>query len=102
MDVDDRSASIGIELRHNDPVEREHYFQLLSGTATLLHQAVGETWQWTPDIVDEDGATLSRVSKEITNVNVFETADWPAIISFFKPRLIALDRYWNEVSDIFE
>jgi hypothetical protein len=31
-----------------------------------------------------------------------EEGDWPAIISFLKPRIIALDEFWENVKPGFE
>jgi hypothetical protein len=35
-------------------------------------------------------------------VNLFNRDDWPALISFFKPRLVALDEFWNGAQYAFE
>jgi len=35
-------------------------------------------------------------------VNILKENDWPAIISFLKPRIIALDKFWILVKDSFD
>ncbi len=50
---------------------------------------------------DEDGKQVSRISSQLNMVNVFDMNDWPAIISFLKPRMLALDTFWNMVKDGF-
>jgi len=37
----------------------------------------------------------------LKEVNIFDTNAWPAIISFLKPRIIALDKFWSLVKDGF-
>jgi hypothetical protein len=35
-------------------------------------------------------------------VNIFHEADWPAIISFLKPRIMALDEFWEIAKNVIE
>jgi hypothetical protein len=62
---------------------------------------LNEEWVWSFHIQDENNRTISRISRQIKGVNVFNKSDWPAIISFLKPRMIALDGFWNSVKDAF-
>ncbi|MBS1566426.1 MAG: DUF4268 domain-containing protein, partial [Bacteroidetes bacterium] len=41
-------------------------------------------------------------SCRLENVNVFSQDQWPAIISFLKPRLVALDAWWQMAKPGFE
>lgn len=99
MDADNKTASIAIELHHPDPELRQHYFTQLRQLQALLVQETGEEWKWQLDSADEDGKTFSRIGTRITGVNIFNKADWPAIISFLKPRMIALDAFWWQVRE---
>jgi hypothetical protein len=45
---------------------------------------------------------VSRIYKEITGVSVFNKDHWPDLISFFKPRIIALDSFWENAKYGFE
>jgi len=102
MDAGTEAASIAIEMRHPDPVQQEQYFEQLLQLKNILEQKTGEQWDWQLQVNDEDGNTISRVRKEIEGVNIFREEDWPAIISFLKPRIIALDAFWQLVKDGFE
>ncbi|RZK69081.1 MAG: DUF4268 domain-containing protein, partial [Pedobacter sp.] len=53
-------------------------------------------------VEDENYKIISRIYAEIDNVNVFNKDDWPKLISFFKPRIIALDDFWYDVKDAFD
>jgi len=101
MDVNNKQASVAIELTHPDPLLREQLYDQLQQVQPILEQTTGEKWQWQPAVTDEDGKTFSRVGTILLNVNVFNSNDWPAIISFLKPRIIALDEFWNIVKDNF-
>jgi hypothetical protein len=102
MDVRSNGASIAIELRHSDESLRRHYFEQLKQLKNLLEQITGEEWDWEPEQSAEDGNMISRISKTIRGVNIFLESDWPIIISFLKPRMIALDEFWLMVKDGLE
>ena len=102
MHADNRSASIAIELTHPDAGIRELFMEQFREVKTLLHEALGETWTWEPHAEDAHGMPLSRIYTELSPVNLFNKEDWPALISFFKPRLIALDAFWTDAQYTFE
>ena len=95
MYADQHRARIAIELTHPDAGVRELFFAQLLELKPLLHEALGEPWRWEPHAPDDHGQPLSRVSTEMQPVNLFSRDDWPALISFFKPRLVALDEFWS-------
>jgi Domain of unknown function (DUF4268) len=95
LHADARHATIGIELTHPDASIRELFFEQLRELKPLLQEAVGEPWRWEADTTDANGQPISRVFTELTPVNLFSRDDWPALISFFKPRLLALDEFWS-------
>lgn len=101
MDADTRSAAIAIELRQPDETLRHQYYQQLLGFRSLLEELTGEEWLWQMDTTDEDGAILNRIGTVLDNVNVMSESDWPAIIAFLKPRMIALDEFWETIKDTF-
>ena len=102
MDADGKRASIAIELTHPDALQREKHYQQFAKMKLLLTETAGEEWIWQKEVADEHGKYISRIGTEINNVNVFNTSDWPAIISFLKPRMISLDKFWNLGKDAFQ
>lgn len=102
MDADNHKAGIAIELHHPDPLVQLHYFKKFQLLEKFLHQTVGEIWQWQLHDTDEDAKLVSRISIQLQNVNVFDVNDWPAIISFLKPRILALDSFWTMVKAQFD
>lgn len=97
-----KGASIAIEITHTDPELQQEYFQRFVQLQTLFNETVGAEWNWESDVKDENGRSISSIYTEISNVNIFNKADWPALISFFKPRIIALDEFWNQVKHGFD
>jgi hypothetical protein len=102
MDAGKSSARIGIELDLPDVELQERYYTQLQLLQNLLEEETGEEWKWEKLLQDEHGHTISRISKTLEGVNIFNDADWPSIISFFKPRIMALDSFWETVKDGFE
>lgn len=102
MQADGRRATIGIELTHPDAGVRELFFEQFRELKAMLHEATGETWRWEADTTDANGQPLSRIFTELTPVNLFSRDDWPALISFFKPRLMALDEFWSSAQYAFD
>jgi hypothetical protein len=102
MQADKKKASIGIELSQRDPEIQQLFFEQFEALKELLHEAVGEAWEWDLHIDDEQGKVVSRIYTELSGVSVFNQNDWPALISFFKPRIIALDAFWNDAKYSFD
>ena len=97
-----KGATIAIELRHPDTITRISYYKKLRELHLVFLETVSEEWNWQEEIKDENGNAISRVYTELAGVNIFNKEDWPALISFFKPRIIALDAFWNEVKYAFD
>ena len=102
MQADKRSASIAIEVTHSDPGIQELFFEQFKEYRNILNAALGEAWEWQLHTTDVYGKTASRIFKQIDGVSIFNKNDWPALISFFKPRIIALDEFWNDVKYGFD
>ena len=102
MDVDKSGARIAIEITHPDTGVQELFFQQFEEFKNLLHGALQEEWKWELWARDEHGKTVSRIGTALYGVSIFQKDDWPALISFFKPRIIALGDFWDNVKDGFE
>lgn len=102
MQAGKKAASIGIEISHPDPEVQEWFFEQFMAIKDLLHEGVGEEWEWALHTHDENGKVISRIYKEISPVSVFNKEDWPSLISFFKPRIIGLDAFWSDAKYSFE
>ena len=100
--ADARHAYIGIGLTHPDAGIRELFYEQFRELRPLLHETLGEEWTWEPNAVDDNGLPLSRIYRETAPANIFRRDDWPTLISFFKPRLIALDAFWTDARYTFE
>lgn len=102
MDADAKQAGIAVLLRHPDVLMQALYFEKFAELRSWFTESLGEEWIWEPDTRDEYGKPVSKIYTGLAGVNVFKQEDWPKIISFLRPRIIALDGFWNEVKDGFE
>ncbi len=101
MQADTRTASIAIEMTHPDIEMQELYFDQFRELKNVLHDYLGEEWEWALHTTDENGKTVTRIYTEISPVNIFNQDDWPQLITFFKPRIIALDEFWSNAKYSF-
>lgn len=102
MRADQKSASIAIELTQSDIEIQALFFQQFTELKNILHSYLNEEWEWLLYTTDENDNTISRIYKELKPVNVFNQDDWPTLISFFKPRIIALDEFWSDARYTFD
>ena len=101
MDADSKHASIAIEITDPDPLQRQQQYEKFLQLKSLFTETMEEEWKWQKNVADEHGKHISRIGTEISGVNIVKTEDWPAIISFLKPRMILLDRFWYSVKETF-
>ena len=97
-----KGAVIAIEITHPDPELQQEYFDRFIQLRSLFRNILEEEWQWQLHVKDGNGKFISRIYTEVSGVNIFNKNDWPVLISFFKPRIIALDKFWNEVKHGFD
>ena len=102
MEAGKKSASIAIEIAHPDAGIQELFFEQFLELKNVLYSALDEDWEWQLHTADENGKTVSRIFKRLDGVSIFKKNDWPALISFFKPRIIALDEFWSDAKYAFE
>lgn len=102
MQAENRMASIAIEMTHPDAGIQELFFEQFKQLKIVLADALQEDWEWQLHTQDEYGKTISRIYRQLNEVSIFNRNDWPALISFFKPRIIALDEFWNDAKYSFD
>lgn len=101
MDAGPKYATISISLEHNDAGIRALYFEQFEEFKNILHDTLEEEWHWQQD-VSLNEKVISRIYQELPGVSVFNKDHWPDLISFFKPRIIALDSFWENAKYTFQ
>ncbi|MBO9564473.1 MAG: DUF4268 domain-containing protein [Niastella sp.] len=103
MDADRDHAVIMILLSNsNATIQQAHYDQFLQLKGMLEDSLEEQDWIWQQADREIAGKNNSTISKTLKGVNVLNPSDWAAIISFLKPRIIALDNFWSMTKPAFE
>lgn len=101
MNADGFEASIAITVEHRDVALQTLYFEKFSQFKKVLLTELQEEWNW--QLHDtQNNRVISRIYKTLPNVSVYNKAQWPELISFFKPRIMALDRFWENAKFVFD
>lgn len=102
MNADKETADISIEMMHNISGHAPKFYQQFLLLKPILQEQMEETWIWQEQFENVTNQHLSRIYTQLEPANIFNEADWPAIISFLKPRIILLDHFWCHHKIIFE
>lgn len=102
LKADNKKASIGIDIAHSDLGLQELFFQQFLELKNLLHGYLNEEWNWELHTNDVSGKVVSRISKDLCGVSVFNEHDWHQMITFFKLRMIALDEFRTDAKYTFD
>ena len=101
MNAEQKQTTIAIAITHEDAATRNLFFEQFMAFKVLFADAVNEQWDWELNAVNDYGIALSEISKTLNDVSIFNQQDWATIISFLKPRIIALDQFWTDVKPVF-
>lgn len=102
MQADHQSASISIDIAHPDKELQQLVFDQFGTYKTLLTNTLNDDWDWQLHTTNDYGKAISRISKHLSPVSIYQKKDWPELISFFKPRIIALDDFWSDAKFAFD
>ena len=102
MEADGKKATIGIEISHPDRSIQELIFEQFKEFKNILTSCLNEEWNWELHTTDEYGKTVTKISTSLFGVSIFKREEWPKLIEFLKPRLIALDNFWTDARDSFD
>lgn len=101
MDAGLKQAMISISLEHRDPGVQELFFEQFRQLKMMLELQLEEKWEWQLHVRVDD-KVVSRIGKVLPNVSVLNKGQWAELISFFKPRIIALDNFWEDAKYSFD
>ena len=99
IETPDRGAEIGVVVADADDLCRQRFFDKLLEMRRFFESCAGNDWTWEPNAIDEYGKKTSRIYVRLEDVSVLNQQQWPALISFLKPRMVALDAFWCLAKD---
>lgn len=100
IDAGQEGASVAIVLTHPEARDRLDCFRKFQALKPLFRDVAGEDWEWEADL--QQDPPLCRICRVLKGYSIYNTGHWPELISFLKPGIIALDRFWSEVKPLFE
>jgi hypothetical protein len=87
MDADHNHVAIAIVISSSDVARQQAFYNRLTQMKQMLEETLEEKdWTW---------QAPGTVSRQLTGVSILRQEDWPIMISFLKPRIIALDAFWS-------
>ncbi len=101
MDADHSKAFVAIEIAHPKEEMRLQYYNQFVSLKNILASTTGFDWHW-QETLHTEYKTISSISLQLDGINIVRESDWPAIISFLKPRIMVLDVFWDLVKDGFD
>lgn len=101
MFTQERTVQIGIEFRHASPQHRDTAMAHFISQQAFFQSVAGNGWMMDEAFVAEGGNTIATVYQSKNGLSVLNKEQWPEIISFLKPRIIALDAWWSFAKDDF-
>ncbi|MEO7463298.1 MAG: DUF4268 domain-containing protein [Ferruginibacter sp.] len=100
MWAEDNKVSLGLYFSHPDEDASKRWRQLFESLLDVYF------YDELPHFKLQEVAGIIPVSfhymAEIDNLSIMRKEDWPAMISFLKPRLIHLDAAWINNKELFE
>jgi hypothetical protein len=102
LDLDNKQASVSIEMEHPDPGIRELFYQQWEQVDGMLFQATDQSWTWVPETYNESGLAISRIYVTLPDVSIYDDTTWGTAFSFISHYMIRLDELWAELFDLFE
>ncbi|MNK37712.1 hypothetical protein D3C87_562880 [compost metagenome] len=102
MDAEKKQANIAIEIAHPDEGIRELFFEQFQEFKLMLENTLNEEWDWLSSVTNSYDKQVARIEMVLPNVSVYNQQQWPDVIAFLKPRIIALDEFWTDVKPVFE
>ena len=101
MGADNSEAIVRIEISGDAEIQ-DKFINLFLSLKTALEKYTTCEWKWQAQTVGADGKIISCIFCTKEGVNIFKKEDWPALISFFKENILAIDNFWAEHKEIFE
>lgn len=102
MKAEKKYSWVGIELTDPDIEIQALFYEQFLENRSYLQSIAEEAWEWKLHVFEDNNKIVSTIGKSLEHVSVFNEDDWPALISFLKPRIIALDEFWSDAKYSFE
>jgi hypothetical protein len=100
MKVDKNSAVLQYDVQFKDPEVREIVWEQLNELKKIMEETMGLKGTWNPEVNTQEGLIVSRISWELSGVNLYKKEDHPKIYCFFEEHLLKFDVFYQEFKEI--
>lgn len=102
MDAGNEGARVFIDIDHpNDQMRLLLFRQFQEAAEPALTELFSTPLVWEENLLVHS-RHISRIRTMATGINLYNRQDWPALISFLKHGILALDRFWIRHKEFFE
>ncbi len=100
LDADKEGARFSFDIQGKDLGVRSIIWEQMYELKVVLEKEMGTDGKWLEAISNETVPEFNRIIWEITDVNLFSTADHKKITQFLMERILSFDRFYQEFKDI--
>ncbi|MBU2019796.1 MAG: DUF4268 domain-containing protein [Bacteroidetes bacterium] len=100
MKVGKNSAVLQYDVQFKDSEIRAIVWEQLNELKKIMEKTMMLKGEWIPEIMTPEGLIVSRISWELTGVNLYNKADHPKIYSFLEEHLLKFDVFYQEFKEI--
>jgi len=100
LHCDNLGVFLSFDIQFKDPGIRDLFWEQLTELKQVMKAEMGDNGQWLKDLSAPEGFVFDRIQWHLDGVNFYRSEDWPVVYSFFKERLIAFDRFYQEFKEV--
>lgn len=100
LHCDNIGAFLSFDIQFKDPGIRDLFWEQLTELKQVMNNEMGDKGQWLKDLSAPEGFVFDRIQWHLEGVSFYRSEDWPVVYSFFKERLIAFDRFYQEFKEV--
>jgi hypothetical protein len=102
LETPNNGAEIGFLIQHPDEHLRLEKYNRFLDLQSYVEAIIGHDWTWSKQFSSVNGQIVSRIYDKMEEISILNEQQWPDLIAFFKPRLLAMDAFWWLVKEQFE
>ena len=100
LHTDNTGAFLNFDVQFKDQGIRDIVWEQLVELKQVMEKETGSHGVWTRNITAPEGFMFDRIQWVNHEVNFYNQEDWTKIYAFFKDRLLAFDRFYQEFKDV--
>ncbi len=102
IDVSNTTATICFEILNLNASINNKYLSLFNKHQTTFEAITHNQFCIYHNIINNQQKPVLAAIATLSNINIYNQADWPVIITFLKHNLIQLDNYWQSYKIAYE